>query len=53
MIPTEITRWLEEHGKGDLFECTWEEIKEAMTAANMNCPIAEYAIERQRQERDR
>ena len=41
MIPQETLDWLKAHGKGDLQECTWEEIRDALAAAGRTCPLAE------------
>jgi len=43
MIPEGIKRWLKDHGKGDLQECTFEEIQEALKCIGRSCPIAEVA----------
>ena len=37
MIPLEITQWLKEHNKGDLQECSWEEIEQALKATGRTC----------------
>jgi len=41
MIPKETKDWLKEHNKGDLQECTWEELKEALAASGRGCPLAD------------
>ena len=41
MIPKETQAWLRKHKKGDLQECTWDEIREALKASSRGCPIAE------------
>ena len=45
MIPQETLDWLREHGKGDLQECNWEEIKEALVASGRSCPLADKPLE--------
>lgn len=39
-----MEKWLRKHNKGDLHECTWEEILECMKACGYTCPMAERAI---------
>ena len=41
MIPKGTQDWLLKHNKGDLQECTWDEIREALQASSRGCPIAE------------
>ncbi len=41
MIPPEIAKWLDTQSKGDLQECTWEEIRQALKIIGRECPIAE------------
>jgi len=41
MIPKETKDWLEKYNKGDLQECTWEEIKGALDASGRRCPLAD------------
>ena len=41
MLPPAVKRWLEEHNKGDLQECTWEELNDALASAGISCPLAE------------
>ena len=41
MIPKETQDWLLNHNKGDLQECTWDEIREALKASGRGCLIAE------------
>jgi len=46
MIPDGVIRWLNKHGKGDLQECNWLELKKALKAANITCPLADYHLEK-------
>ena len=47
MIPKEIQDWLAEHNKGDLQECDWNEIREALTKAGYgSCPLVDYVVAR-------
>jgi len=41
MIPKETQDWLLSHNKGDLQECSWDEIREALKASGRCCPIAD------------
>ena len=41
MIPKGTQDWLLKQNKGDLQECTWDEIREALKASSRGCPIAE------------
>ena len=43
-LPSECVEWLQEHGKSDLFECNWQEIKDCLAASGRTCPIADYAL---------
>jgi len=38
-----VKEWLEKHNKGDLQECTWGKIREALHYAGKSCPIIEGA----------
>jgi len=51
MIPKGTQDWLLKHNKGDLQECTWDEIREALKASSRGCPIADqYREEKDEQE---
>ena len=41
MILKGTQAWLLKHNKGDLQECTWDEIREALKASGRGCPITE------------
>ena len=49
MLPKETQNWLVSHHKGDLQECTWDEIREALKASGRGCPIADQYEEKDEQ----